>query len=268
MRIVLLLRPDIYNSLNLQNATTKLLDNSVFLDWRTTYQDYKTSYLYKVGLKLLAYNQTVADDVDIWDEYFDWKIPSTSKERDYDTAFMAFLKISLSRPRDILVILQYLQRKMKKDGLGDNIKFSKKCFESDEFQNNYSAYFLSSLKDQLSFYYSSDEFDLFLKLFDFFDDTDFSFSDFSVIYEKFCDYILENAQDIPSFVDDSKKLLQLLYDSNVIAAIEKKAINHIFTFLIGKRIVLTYHLKFLLAKILPIVFIMVCIKKLGLEDID
>ena len=106
MRIVLLLRPDIYNSLNLQNATTKLLDNAVFLDWRTTYQDYKTSYLYKVGLKLLAYNQTVADDVDIWDEYFDWKIPSTSKERDYDTAFMAFLKISLSRPRDILVILQ------------------------------------------------------------------------------------------------------------------------------------------------------------------
>ena len=201
-----------------------------FLDWRTTYQDYKTSYLYKVGLKLLAYNQTVADDVDIWDEYFDWKIPSTSKERDYDTAFMAFLKISLSRPRDILVILQYLQRKMKKDGLGDNIKFSKKCFESDEFQNNYSAYFLSSLKDQLSFYYSSDEFDLFLKLFDFFDDTDFSFSDFSVIYEKICDYILENAQDIPSFVDDSKKLLQLLYDSNVIAAIEKKGDQPYFHF--------------------------------------
>ncbi len=230
LRIVLLLRPDIYNSLNLQNATTKLLDNAVFLDWRTTYQGYKTSYLYKVGLKLLAYNQTVADDVDIWDEYFDWKIPSTSKERDYDTAFMAFLKISLSRPRDILVILQYLQRKMKKDGLGDNIKFSKKRFESDEFQNNYSAYFLSSLKDQLSFYYSSDEFDLFLKLFDFFDDTDFSFSDFSVIYEKFCDYILENAQDIPNFVDDSKKLLQLLYDSNVIAAIEKKGDQPYFHF--------------------------------------
>ena len=35
-KVVLLLRPDIFNSLNLQNATNKLLDNSVFLDWRTT----------------------------------------------------------------------------------------------------------------------------------------------------------------------------------------------------------------------------------------
>lgn len=164
LRIVLLLRPDIYNSLNLQNATAKLMDNAVFLDWRTTYQDYPTSFLYKVGLKLLAYQQTVANDEDIWIRYFDWKIPSTSNERDHDTAFMAFLKISLSRPRDILVILQYLQNKMNKDGLGNSTKFSKKCFESDEFQNNYSTYFLSSLKDQLSFYYSSDEFDLFLKL--------------------------------------------------------------------------------------------------------
>ena len=51
-----------------------------------------------------------------------------------------------------------------------------------------------------------------------------------VIYEKFCDYILENAQDIPSFVDDSKKLLQLLYDSNVIAAIEKKGDQPYFHF--------------------------------------
>ena len=54
-KVVLLLRPDIFNSLNLQNATNKLLDNSVFLDWRTTYQIYKTSFLYEVAKKLLAY---------------------------------------------------------------------------------------------------------------------------------------------------------------------------------------------------------------------
>lgn len=133
-------------------------------------------------------------------------------ERDFDTAFMAFLKISLSRPRDILVILQYLQRKMNRDGLGGKLKFCQSCFESDEFQNNYSTYFVSSLKDQLSFYYSSNEFELFLKFFDFFDDTDFSYEEYKMIYQKFCDYICENAQDIPDFVDNEKELLQLLYD--------------------------------------------------------
>lgn len=42
-RIVLLLRPDIYDKLNLQNAHAKLVDNSVRLVWNTTYDEYKTS---------------------------------------------------------------------------------------------------------------------------------------------------------------------------------------------------------------------------------
>lgn len=229
-RIVLLLRPDIYNSLNLQNSATKLLDNAVYLDWGTTYQEYKTSFLYEIGLKLLSYKQPYPVSGDIWEEYFDWKIPSTSMERDFDTAFMAFLKISLSRPRDILVILQYLQRKMNRDGLGGKLKFCQSCFESDEFQNNYSTYFVSSLKDQLSFYYSSNEFELFLKFFDFFDDTDFSYEEYKMIYQKFCDYICENAQDIPDFVDNEKELLQLLYDCNIITALEKKGDYQYFHF--------------------------------------
>ena len=227
LKIVLLLRPDIYASLNLQNATAKLLDNSVFLDWRTTYKEYKTSYLYRVGVNLLSYKQDIQVE-DIWEKYLDWKIPSTSSDREFDTAFMAFLKISLSRPRDILVILQYIQRKMKKDGLGSSKRFSLSCFESDEFQNNYSEYFVSSLKDQLSFYYSSNEFEHFLKLFDYFESADFSYSDYNTNYKKFKEYILRNADECPEFVDDPQKLLQLLYDCNIIAAIEKYGDNQYF----------------------------------------
>ena len=40
------------------------------------------------------------------------------------------------------------------------------------------------------------------------------------MYDKFTEYILTNAKEIPEFVDDPTKFLQLLYDSNVIAAIE------------------------------------------------
>lgn len=40
-RVILLFRPDIFNSIGLQNQTNKIRDNSVFLDWRTTYPNYQ-----------------------------------------------------------------------------------------------------------------------------------------------------------------------------------------------------------------------------------
>lgn len=220
-RVVLLLRPDIFSSLNLQNATNKLLDNSVFLEWRTTYSDYKTSYLYEVAKKLLSYQQSCECE-DIFEYYFPWsETKRMNSEEKTDTAFVDFLRISLSRPRDILVIMQFLQKKMKKDGHGKNSVFDKTAFKSDEFQNTYSEYFMGSLKDQLSFYYSNVDFEHFLRLFDYFKDSDFTYEEYEKKYNKFVDYILDNAKEIPKFVDDPKELLQVLYDSNIIAAIQK-----------------------------------------------
>lgn len=221
LRVVLLLRPDIYSALDLQNATNKLLDNAVFLDWRTTYTNYRTSNLYKIAKQILQYKQTKIDG-DIFDAYFPWNEKSRKIGRGSDTAFMEFLRISLSRPRDILVIMQYLKRIMVRDEMGVDEVFSRDVFESDEFQNIYSEYFLSSLKDQLSFYYSNVDFEHFLKFFDFFENPDFTYKDYLNNYEKYIDYILDNAKEIPQFIDDEQKLLQLLYDSNIITAIEKK----------------------------------------------
>ena len=221
-RVVLLLRPDIFYSLNLQNATNKLADNSVYLDWRTTYADYQSSYLYKMANKLLSYEQNAESIENIWDYYFDWKLKSSSEYRDNDTPFMAFLKISLSRPRDIQRILKILQEIMKQKGLFNESKFIFQVYNSDLFQNQYSEYFLSSLKDQLSFYYSDDDFKLFIKFFDYFSEPQFSFEDYHKAYDKFVDEILDNKQikDIPKFFEDPKEFLQLLYDSNIITAIE------------------------------------------------
>lgn len=220
LKIVLLLRPDIYSALNLQNATNKLRDNAVFLDWRTTYKEYKTSNLYKVSKRILEYQQEKIEEDDLWEKYLPWTFPTTNQSREFDTAFMEFIRISLSRPRDIVVILKILQEHMLKNGKEDEIEFSKDIYQSDDFQNAYSEYFMSSLKDQLSFYYSVDDFNHFIKFFDYFKDSNFKYEEYSAVYEKFTDYILGNADDIPEFVDDPKKFLQLLYDSNVIAAIE------------------------------------------------
>ena len=142
-KVVLLLRPDIFNSLNLQNSTNKLVDNSVYLEWRTTYTDYLTSNLYKMANKLLSYSQVNKNISQIWEQYFDWKLSSSSPERrEYDTAFMEFLKISLSRPRDIQRILSLIQEIMLEHSLGNDCKFSFEIYNSDQFQNVYSEYFL------------------------------------------------------------------------------------------------------------------------------
>lgn len=229
LKIVLLLRPDIFNSLNLQNATNKLADNSVYLDWRTTYNDYQTSNLYKMAQKLLQYNQREIVP-DIWEYYFDWRLQSSSGTRDYDTAFMEFLKISLSRPRDIQYILSLIQKIMKERGCNSDDKFSIKIYQSDRFQNDYSEYFLGSLKDQLSFYYSEEDFKHFRKFFDFFSEAQFSYDTYKERYDDFVEYILNNAKDIPPFVEDPIKFLQLLYDCNIITAIERLGGNVYFHF--------------------------------------
>ena len=221
IKIVLLLRPDIFNSIGLQNATNKLADNAVYLDWRTTYTDYRKSKLYVMANKLLSYEQEDNTD-DIWEKYFNWKLPSSSNYREHDTAFMEFLKISLSRPRDIQRILSLIKEIMINDKEGDCCYFDYNAYNSNRFQNEYSEYFLSSLKDQLSFYYSDEEYMHFKKFFDFFNEPQFTYSEYKKAYEKYVDYILENAKDIPKFVEDEHKFLQLLYDSNVITAIEGK----------------------------------------------
>lgn len=222
-KVVLLLRPDIFNSLNLQNSTNKLVDNSVYLEWRTTYTDYLTSNLYKMANKLLSYSQEDKDISQIWEQYFDWKLSSSSPERrEYDTAFMEFLKISLSRPRDIQRILSLIQEIMLEHSLGHDCKFSFEIYNSDQFQNVYSEYFLSSLKDQLSFYYSEEDYQHFRKFFDFFNDPQFTFNEYIAAHDRYVDYILENARNVPIFVEDPKTFLQLLYDCNLVAAIEEQ----------------------------------------------
>ncbi|WP_189644412.1 hypothetical protein [Mesorhizobium sp. M9A.F.Ca.ET.002.03.1.2] len=72
IRIVLLARPDIFLRTGLHNINTKLRDNSVFLNWMTTYKDYRSSLLFKVADRLLAIQQDEPPEKfgQAWDHYF------------------------------------------------------------------------------------------------------------------------------------------------------------------------------------------------------
>ncbi len=229
LKIVLLLRPDIYNSLNMQNSINKLSDNSVLLEWKTTYIEYPNSALFQMANKLLSYNQETESKF-IWKDYFDWRIKTTNDDREYDDAFMEFLKISLSRPRDIQQILKILQGLMVRKNEGSSLKFNYNVYNTNEFQNSYSEYFLGSLKDQLAFYYSDEDYEFFKKFFDLFTDPQFTYEQYIENYNKYIEYILDNAKEIPDFMEDANTFLQMLYDNNVIAAIEKDGDNVFFHF--------------------------------------
>jgi hypothetical protein len=63
IRVVLLVRPDIFLKTGLHNVNTKIRDNSVFLNWITTYKDYRTSLLFRVADRLLAVQQDTPSKV-------------------------------------------------------------------------------------------------------------------------------------------------------------------------------------------------------------
>ena len=230
IRIVLLMRPDIFNSLNLQNSTNKLLDNSVFLDWRTTYPAYRSSKLFKVSDTLLRVQQERDLELgEAWDYYLPWKSRSTNPTRDYDDSFVDILRISYSRPRDVITILNMLKDLHIKNKRKQDLLFSRNKLYSNEFLNNYSQYLMGSVRDQLSFYYTAEEFETFLSFFNFLNGkAEFTYDYYRGAYNKFVDYVLEKRNSIPEFVETDEKFIQFLYDTNVICFIEETEIEPLF----------------------------------------
>jgi hypothetical protein len=222
-RAVLLLRPDIFNSIGLQNLTNKIHDNSVYLDWRTTYPNYRNSYLFKLADKLLSAQQTTSNLSigEAWDYYLPWRSRPSNHSREYDPSFYKFLRLSYSRPRDIITMVQILREEFVEKKQKRNSVFSEKLLNGYEFQNKFSEYLMGGIRDQLSFYYNKEDYNMFLKFFSFLNGRfEFDYGYFISTYNKFTDYVLENHTDIPEFIETSDGFLQFLYDTNIICYIE------------------------------------------------
>ena len=228
-KIVLLLRPDIFDSIGFQNSSNKIFNNSVFLDWRTDYNNFMKSNLMQVADKILSSQQSNFNGLgECWNHYFSWKSNATSPNRDFDPAYIDLLKISLSRPRDILTIMILLQEEMKQAN-DSNICFTKKYFESYSFKNAYSEYLLSNIKDQLSFYYTQEDWEIFLRFFSLFNSKiEFKYEEYLAKYNEFLDIIFEKAKNLPEFIDTPEMFLQFLYDTNIICYIEDIEYNNFF----------------------------------------
>lgn len=221
LKVVLLMRPDIINSVGIQNMNSKIRDNSVLLNWDTTYPTHRESNIFKVVDNLLNVQQEHRVEVgQAWDYYFPFRyaIQGNNKEE----PFIAFLKLSMMKPRDIITMLRILKEIYIKNNRNKYFPvFEESDLKNSEFQRLYSEYVLGEIQDYIAFYHSKEDYELLLKFFEFLNGrTRFSFEQYISIYNNFADFVETSDVEVPIFFDSSDRFLQFLYEMNIIGYIE------------------------------------------------
>ncbi len=219
MRCVLLVRPDILDSLNLQNTNAKVKDNSVVLNWLTTYPVHRQSHLFALADRLLAYEQGTLRPVgEAWDYYFPFDASNVHTKFPTHSSFITLLRYSFYRPRDVLTILSILQENLVEAGDDKTRVFEESDFQSPEFTRKYSDYLLGEAKDHLSFYYKREDYEAFLKFFQYLNGhSKFTYDEFLTAYKDFKKFLENQTTEPPQFCGSPDEFLQFLYELNVLA---------------------------------------------------
>ena len=232
IRVVLLVRPDIFLRTGLHNINTKLRDNSVFLNWSTTYKDYRGSLLFTVADRLLSAQQEnpPAKIGQAWDYYFPFhaeNVTATTVTRGGGvTSFLSFLRFSYYRPRDISSMIATMQDIVRrKRGAAEYV--TAEDFNDPSFRDAHAEYLLGEIRDQLLFYYSQDEYDLFLQFFSHLrGKRKFTYEQFVEGFNEFIGECSGSRIVLPKFFESANAFLQFLYEQNVICYKEHDASNN------------------------------------------
>lgn len=228
MKVVLLTRPDILDAIGLHNLNNKLRDNSILLDWRTTYKDYRNSMLFRMADQMLRVQQDDANLVpgQCWDHYFPYKVFSQKTQRESDSSFILFLRYSFYRPRDIVSLLDIMLRRFLPSDRPSYDVFRASDFEDGQTQKEYANYLLGEIKDSLSFYYEATDYELFLKFFEYlnrwidFRGKTFRYDNFLTAYDSLMRHIDTNKFRRPVIFESADTFLQFLFELNVVCYIE------------------------------------------------
>ena len=226
LKVVLSIRTDMFSKLNLHNQANKIRDNSVFLDWRTTYQSYTTSPLYQLCNNLLTYNNPIEGGQTAWDYYFPWFTDSTNIEkRDNDSSFINCLRLSLSRPRDMISIMKAIQRQNKKANSGTISTIQD--FKNDDTENEISNYYIDEAKDWCLHKFSDQEFITLIFFFQFLDGKSrFDYKEYKCAFKAYQKQVGDRNMGIFEELLDADAFLQLLYDLNMICYYDKDNRGH------------------------------------------
>jgi hypothetical protein len=217
IKVVVLLRPDIFDAIGFHNSNAKIRDNSVQLDWKTTYGDYRTSRLFRLIDGILEKQQADGENLALgtaWNHYFSYYIINKRIAERLDDPFISFLRYSFYRPRDIISYILILQEYVGQHRPNAH-NFTEKDFE--KCQQSYSEYLLGEVKDHLSFYHSEADFEELTGFFRFLNGKSrFSWRDFQDAFKEYNLSIKHRVLTIKQLTESPEAFLQFLYGMNVI----------------------------------------------------
>ena len=154
---------------------------------------------------------------DLWNYYFPYKIWNNNKKELLDSSYIDFIRHSFHRPRDVISLLDLMQQHVISSD--DN----KVNFTEEDFNNtlqSFSHYLLGEIKDHLLFYYSINDYELFLKFFQYLNGRmRFNYEEFISSFYKFIEYSTKNKINLPDFFESADIFLQFLYELNIICYI-------------------------------------------------
>jgi len=213
IKIVLLVRPDIFHALNLYNSNSRMQDNCVFLDWSTTERDIDTSRLYQAsGLYFASQQSFPAENSESWKHYFH-SMSSSQK----DQPLQRILKHSFQKPRDVFTAIKLLRNLKIKRGKGDQNFFEFSLLKDANFTRDYSDYLLGEVRNFAAFYMTQDDFSRYLKFFQYLNGkSEFEMTDFEQAHKQFVEWAKGEEFKATNYLRDSQALLQFFYDVNVI----------------------------------------------------
>lgn len=211
IKIVLLVRPDVFHALNLYNSNSRLQDNSVFLDWSTTEREYEMSKLFELSGKYFSSQQSaVVTPSAAWNQYYPGKSAS-------GYTFKRLLKHSFHKPRDILTFVKITQKVYAKSNNSDAIQFAADIADQPSVTREFSDYLLGEVKNYSAFYMAQDDFNKYLKFFQFLHGRSrFSIKEFDAAFIAFKAWAAGEKFNATEYLRDAESLLQLFYDVNVI----------------------------------------------------
>ena len=95
IKVVLMLRPDIFEAVPFQNRSTKLATHAHLVDWSTRYNIYDESEIFKMTDWLFHVQQSESSKSrqgDTWNAYFPFRVDSRVNKKDGDDPFVLFLR--------------------------------------------------------------------------------------------------------------------------------------------------------------------------------
>lgn len=209
-KIIALTRTDIFLNSNLVNVTSCINDNCVELDWTYSNEnEFLYSNLYKMMNRVLGWDGK-SPEMPV-QKFFGFQIEQTNGRT--ISAALWLQRLSRLRPRDIVVLLNYIQKECLARGR-DNPDQS--IIYSSNVIGKYSRYYMDQVKSEMQFSFSNAEIDQVFDMLKTLKKARFSENEFIYMFNNFCN--VHHA--FRKRFEKHRKLIDVLYSLDVLGWVE------------------------------------------------